>query len=112
MTDIRNSKKRKTGDLKDEGNPDQYQRGDFWFDDGNIVLVAGKTAFRAHQGVLSRKSEVFKDMVAVPQPQNPSTYDGCPTVELSEDEEDVKLLLSSIYDGDRCVIATTAELLL
>ncbi|TCD63689.1 hypothetical protein EIP91_005094 [Steccherinum ochraceum] len=86
-----------------------YKRSDtFWLRDGNLILVANhNTAFRVHQSVLERKSEVFKDMFGLPQPQNadPSSEgeeeEGCPVVHVSDAPEDITHLLSVLYDGDR-----------
>lgn len=61
-----------------------YKHSDaFWLRDGNVVLIAEKTAFRVHQSVLERKSEVFKDMFGVPQPENAETLEQCPLVHVT-----------------------------
>lgn len=39
-----------------------------WLDDGNVVLVVENTGFRVHRGILSKHSDVFRDMFSVPQP--------------------------------------------
>jgi hypothetical protein len=39
-----------------------------WYDDGNLVLQAGDKLFKVHRSVLSQRSEVFSDMLSVPQP--------------------------------------------
>ncbi|TFK24347.1 hypothetical protein FA15DRAFT_619505 [Coprinopsis marcescibilis] len=98
-------------------------RSDFWFPDGNIVLLAGSAAFRVHKGQLERQSEVFRDLFMVPQPiscaasaggegvggggcsnsssntNTPHLIDGCPWVELHDRPSDVFYFLSAIYDG-------------
>ncbi|KAI0080992.1 hypothetical protein K474DRAFT_53515 [Panus rudis PR-1116 ss-1] len=77
---------------------------DLWFQDGTIIIVAGETKFRLHPGVLSRHSEVFKDMFNVPQPPEAQAdptmeyIDNCPAVRVSESAEDMALLLSAMYD--------------
>ncbi|CCM06578.1 uncharacterized protein FIBRA_08856 [Fibroporia radiculosa] len=43
---------------------------EFWFEDGNIVLGVETTAFRVHRSLLSRSSDVFRDMFDIPQPEN------------------------------------------
>lgn len=45
-------------------------RSDFWFTDGNIVLIAGNAIFKVHRGQLERQSEMFRDLFSVPQPQS------------------------------------------
>ncbi|KAM5539604.1 hypothetical protein V8D89_006713 [Ganoderma adspersum] len=34
----------------------------FWLDNGNLILLAGTTAFRVYRGILVKKSTVFADM--------------------------------------------------
>lgn len=60
----------------------EYARGEPWFEDGNIVLVAQDTAFRVHRGILSKASEVLCDMLALHQPADAETLEGCPVVRL------------------------------
>lgn len=73
----------------------------FWFPDANIILLAndGQTAFQVHRGVLCRKSKVFADMMAVPQPQSQETVNGLPVVRLSEKADDIAIFLGLLYDG-------------
>ncbi|KAI0350414.1 hypothetical protein OH77DRAFT_1363361, partial [Trametes cingulata] len=74
-----------------------------WIDDGNVVLVAEKSAFRVHKSTLARHSEVFKDLFDVPQPP-PSmgtaseNMDGFPVIHLSDAAYDIEQLLRAIYD--------------
>ncbi|EMD34252.1 hypothetical protein CERSUDRAFT_97510 [Gelatoporia subvermispora B] len=58
---------------------------EFWFDDGNIILIAEDQGFRVYRGLLSRHSQVFRDMFCIPQPNAAETLDGCPIVRLSGD---------------------------
>lgn len=80
------------------GNPPKYQRGDTWFEDGNVVLVAEATAFRVYRGVLMKASEVFCDMFTVPQPPDAERWDDCPVVHLSDTAADVQHILSILYN--------------
>ena len=68
------------------GQSDSIQRdGDYWFNDGNIVILAQDRypsarliGFRVHMGALSRHSKVFKDLL--PQPkveEEEEIVDGC-----------------------------------
>lgn len=94
---------------------------DLWFADGSIILQAETTMFRVHTSVLARKSQFFRDMFSLPQPQTASssstsqnsadgpvssdwstadrTVDGCPLVVLHDSAEDLANLLVAIYDG-------------
>lgn len=90
-------------------------RSSIWFADGNIVLVARRTAFRVHRGQLARHSDVFRDLFMVPQPpprgeglhrrageeswDGEGTIDGCAAVELHDAPADVTCLLKALYDG-------------
>ena len=76
---------------------------ELWMNDGNIVVIAGGTAFKVHRGVLARQSPVFRDMFAIPLPPSDgkNTVDGSPVVHVSETPEDFRYLLKAFYDGPR-----------
>lgn len=74
-------------------------RSDFWFSDGNIVIIAGSAAFKVHRGQLERHSEVFSDLFSIPQPEDQELIDGCAYVELQDCPSDVFYFLSALYDG-------------
>lgn len=74
-------------------------RSDFWFLDGNIVIIAGQAAFKVHRGQLERHSEVFNGLFSVPQPAEQDLLDGCLWVELHDRPSDVFYFLSALYDG-------------
>ena len=89
-----------TGELEPRPDPE------LWFDDGNVVIVAGAAAFRVHTGVLSRHSEVFQDTFGVFRPALPAPSDvfgGQPVVHVSDSANDFKQLLCMLYDGAKCV---------
>lgn len=86
-----------------------YRRGEIWLDDGSVVLVAEGVAFRVHQSILSRNSEVFRDMFTVPQPSDVELSDGCPVVQLSDSERDLAYILKVLFDGGNvCVSASSS----
>ncbi|KJA19716.1 hypothetical protein HYPSUDRAFT_217461 [Hypholoma sublateritium FD-334 SS-4] len=70
---------------------------ELWFDDGNVVLQVGHAQFRVHKSILSRQSTVFRDMFALPQPNDTSDWvDGCPVIIMSGDRaEDWEMVLST-----------------
>ena len=74
---------------------------DLWFDDGNIVFIAQSVAFRVHKSILARHSEVFAGLFAVPQPppmENPGhTFDGVPSVHVSDSNYDFRTLVRALY---------------
>ncbi|KAI9061836.1 hypothetical protein FKP32DRAFT_1677767 [Trametes sanguinea] len=44
---------------------------EFWFEDGNLILIAGDVEFRIYKGPLIANSPVFKDMLSLPSPGPP-----------------------------------------
>ncbi|KAF7329324.1 BTB domain-containing protein [Mycena kentingensis (nom. inval.)] len=82
-------------------NPDTPQRvPGLWFSDGNIVIQAGKSQYRVFHGILAARSEIFRDMLAIPQPERDvaELVDGCPLVQLPDDESDATAFLNAIYN--------------
>ncbi|KAF9557088.1 hypothetical protein CPC08DRAFT_736881 [Agrocybe pediades] len=71
----------------------------FYFSDGSVVIIIENTAFRVHQSLLARHSEVFNGMWGVPQPQQAEKYDGCPCVDLQDSVNDFVDVLRVIYDA-------------
>ncbi len=74
---------------------------DVWFDDGNVIVIAQRTAFRFHRGTLAQHSEIFRSLFSIPQPTSPDTMDGCPVICVTDTPYDFKFLLRAIYDGVR-----------
>ena len=84
---------------------------DLWYDDGTVILIAEKTAFRVYRGLLAKHSEVFRDMFTVPQPTTPTNndaFEGCPIVHLVDDTaDDIADVLEIMHHGyQRCVPMT------
>ena len=75
-----------------------YVKGDPWLYDGNVVLVAGKTAFRVFRSVLSKNSPVFEDMFTIPQPPDAETFEDCSVVHLQDAAHDVDAFLRALFD--------------
>ncbi|KAM5539312.1 hypothetical protein V8D89_007003 [Ganoderma adspersum] len=74
---------------------------EFWFRDGNIVLVARRTGFRIYRGLLSSQSTVFSDMFASSTCKADETFDGCPVVHLSDSPHDLAHLLHVLIPKTR-----------
>jgi len=90
---------------------------EFWFPDGNVVLVASGFGFRVYQGLLARDSPFFADLFSLPQPNHAEVLDGCPIVHLTDFHEDLRILLRvqlgsgrRLLDGTRIDFATTDAL--
>ncbi|TCD60087.1 hypothetical protein EIP91_010764 [Steccherinum ochraceum] len=72
-----------------------------WFDDGNIILVAGGEGFRIFRGILAQQSPIFADMLKVPQPTATSgeiMYDGCPVVFMPDTALETKHFMKALHD--------------
>ncbi|PIL33283.1 hypothetical protein GSI_04733 [Ganoderma sinense ZZ0214-1] len=78
---------------------------DVWFPDGNIVVIAKeKVAFRVHQGILSLRSETFRDLFSLPKADaagatDSETFDGCPAFRVEDAPEDIRRLFLVICCG-------------
>ncbi|KAM5537023.1 hypothetical protein V8D89_009352 [Ganoderma adspersum] len=79
-----------------------------WFSDGNIVVVAAnEVAFRVHKGILSLRSEVFRDLFslantgtdAATAEVDSETIEGCAVVHLTDPPEDVRHLFLVLCCG-------------
>ncbi|KAI0742511.1 hypothetical protein C8Q80DRAFT_1188920 [Daedaleopsis nitida] len=82
---------------------DTKRDDEFWFQDGNLLLVTQDVEFRVYQGPLIAHSPVFKDMLSLPQPE-PPRYEregssSCPTVHLSDSPEDLRHFLRVFVSG-------------
>jgi hypothetical protein len=62
-----------------------------------IVRTSDLTTFPVHKSVLASSSWVFRDMFTLPWPQNNETVNGLPVVDISEDAELVRSLITMLY---------------
>ncbi|KAI0676526.1 hypothetical protein C8Q78DRAFT_953454, partial [Trametes maxima] len=69
------------------------QDTEFWLSDGNLILVAGDTAFKVYKGLLAMQSTVFSDMLVAANPQASEVFDDHPVVRLSDSPQDLRHLL-------------------
>jgi hypothetical protein len=69
-----------------------------WFDDGSIVLCVEHTLFRVHRTILCKHSEIFSDMLKIPQTTSDTTIEGCTVVSLPDKAVDFVDLLKVLYD--------------
>ena len=88
-----------------DSGPTPKQRSEFWFDDGNLVLVAGDTAFRIYRGLLAVQSRVFENMFVSASSSNDELLDGCPVVQLSDSPEDLVHLFRVLLPTSRKMCA-------
>ncbi|KZT03483.1 uncharacterized protein LAESUDRAFT_616689, partial [Laetiporus sulphureus 93-53] len=66
---------------------------EYWYLDGSIVLVAENHAFRVYHGWPAQHSEVFLEILHLPQPAVAESIDGCPVVHLPDRRNDIRHLL-------------------
>lgn len=71
--------------------------GSFWFDDGDVILVSGTTAFRVHASVLSRQSNILRDLLT--RNRDTEMMGGCAVVRLSDSVGDLTNLMSTFYES-------------
>ena len=80
-----------------------FERGEPWFDDGNIVLLADASgvAFKVHRGMLARHSEIFQSMFELPPPSQADVEkcDGCQLVRMYDLPDELSNLIKALYDG-------------
>ncbi|KAI1785126.1 hypothetical protein LXA43DRAFT_976405 [Ganoderma leucocontextum] len=62
---------------------------EFWYEDGNVILVAGNIEFRIFKGILTDHSPVFKDVFSPPQPNSTPSETPVSTVHLSDSPLDI-----------------------
>ena len=62
-----------------------------------IVRSSDHVDFRVHKSILASSSPVFNDMFSLPKPSSNEAVDGLPIVQLSEDAELVRGLLTALY---------------
>ncbi|KAH9910893.1 uncharacterized protein B0H18DRAFT_836473, partial [Fomitopsis serialis] len=83
------------------------QDADFWYEDGNIIIVAQEVGFRVYKGFIASRSEVFRDMISLAQPVLDSscegTLDGCPYVHVSDTAAEIRSLLRILFIGRQYV---------
>ncbi|KAJ7237023.1 hypothetical protein B0H12DRAFT_1190794 [Mycena haematopus] len=71
---------------------------EIWHSDGSVVLQAEQTQWKVHWTVLALHSTYFRDLHAQPHPPKPSDIDGCPVIELFDDDaQDVEDVLMALY---------------
>ena len=66
---------------------------EFWYADGNVILVARGVEFRVFKGILAEHSPVFETMFSLPQS---SSAPDVPVVDLLDSPEDIRHVLRAI----------------
>ena len=76
------------------GADDAVKDSEFWYEDGNVILVAHHVQFRIYQGILAEISPVLKEMFSLSNPAGSPTE--CLVVPLSDNPESVRRILRII----------------
>jgi hypothetical protein len=95
-----------SAELKQEeadGRPTYEQHPELWFTDGNLVVVAEKTAFRIYRGVLVKHSAVLEDKLASVLDDGQIMYEGSPVLVLDDPAEWVAEMLALMFSLKTCV---------
>ena len=95
-----------TSTVTDQNSEPFETDSEFWFEDGNIIVIAQNTAFRFHKIFVSQLSSAVPDIFSTPQPSDSpvpdggadKTCDGCPIVCVSDTSYDFRELLRVVYD--------------
>jgi len=69
----------------------------FYFEDGNVEIVCGGTAFRVHSTIVSFSSPKLRDVLSPSALLNASMPEGCPRIAFNDGVEDFAVLLKMIY---------------
>lgn len=72
--------------------PDEHLRFEgLWFEDGNVIVVAGKARFKLYRGILTQYSSVFKDVFQMADAAASGSVEGCPLVHITDNPTEVVL---------------------
>ncbi|PIL26499.1 hypothetical protein GSI_12257 [Ganoderma sinense ZZ0214-1] len=82
---------------------------EIWYDDGNLVLVAGQFAFRIYRGLIAGQSTVFSDLFASSTSSLDETFEECPVIHLFDSPQDLVHLLRILLPQSRIHYHTPIE---
>ena len=96
-------KRARPGDDEGESHSTRTRDPEFWYEDGNIILIARHVEFRIYKGLLAQHSPVFADMFTFPQPGGvaPASAEP-PLVHLTDSPESFRHILRA------CMPTTTS----
>lgn len=75
------------------------QDSQFWFEDGNIILITPHVSFKVYRGLLAEHSAVFHSMFDIAQGAQSAAeqVNGCPVVALDDSPDDLRELFRLIF---------------
>ena len=89
-----------------QASPELMRCAELWFPDGSIIMRAEDTLFKVYKGTLMQQSELFHDLLTLPQPVDDETIDGCPVVWLEGmSAQEVRLFLLCLHNSAEYVLA-------
>jgi len=69
----------------------------FYFEDGNVEVVCGRTIFRIHSSIVSFSSSKLRDILSPAALLNAPMPGGCPRIFFKDSAKDFAVLLRMIY---------------
>ena len=87
------------GDDTGEGSDERttIRHDTFYFEDGNVEIVCGRTLFRVHSTTVSFSSPKLRGILSQPALLQASIPEGCPRIAISDTAHDFAVLLKMIY---------------
>ena len=70
---------------------------DLSFENGNVMIIAADTSFRVHASQLSRRSPVFKELLAADRIELNDA--GLPVLRLDNTARELEIFLNALYNG-------------
>ncbi len=76
-----------------------------WLQDGNVIIVSeDDVAFRVHLGTIAHRSDIFRDLFALPRSDTShDMVEGCPAIYLQDPSTNLRHLLLVLCCGKKCV---------
>ena len=74
--------------------PQHYRHQELWFEDGNVLIIAGETWL--YRGILSMLSGIFRDIFLLADSPAGPTVGSCPTVNVTDSPVDLVLFFAAL----------------
>lgn len=77
------------------------RHANLYLEDGNVVLRCDNVLFKIYRGLLSRNSEIFRDMfsLSIHQPVDAEQYEGSPMICLHDSAADFESFMLALLDS-------------
>ncbi|PIL28420.1 hypothetical protein GSI_08454 [Ganoderma sinense ZZ0214-1] len=82
-TDTKRIKREEASQPAPDNTPPLKKSTDFWYPDGNVVIVVGDTAFKLYQARLARFSAIFTAWFEDEGSEKPRRIEGCPVYDVA-----------------------------